>query len=76
MLFASLIWGLLCIIRCRRHFVFYYGVGLFKRPQEFSHFVFTQFYHYCQDRNSHEKSAKVRKYAEYVIVVFEKEAIT
>ena len=32
MLFASLIRGLLCIIRCRRHFVFYHGVGLFKRP--------------------------------------------
>ena len=35
MLFASLIRGLLCIIRCRRHFVFCHGVGLFKRPAFF-----------------------------------------
>ena len=32
MLFASLLRGLLRIIRCRSHFVFYQGVGLFKRP--------------------------------------------
>ena len=31
-LFASLIRGLLCIIRCRRHFVFYHGVEIFWRP--------------------------------------------
>ena len=33
MLFALLIRGLLCIIRCCRHFVFYHGVGMFKGPE-------------------------------------------
>ena len=32
MLFASLIWGLLRIIRCRRHFVLYHGVEFFIGP--------------------------------------------
>ena len=35
-LFASLIQGLLCIIRCRRHFDFYHEVGKFKRPKTIS----------------------------------------